>query len=715
MLCDLEDQCRLAWGAAYPRPVKINNQKGEWIFHFKNHEADAKPSTIVYGDYRKLQINGRHDFQREFFLPDDLSAQQMGDYLAQKYGRQLPTGPNLANLATPKSDQNVPTTGLQFYKANRKRWDPGIAAHAERCAAAFPEPIIEDKNAMKLIYRKKLGDKIAHARMFGSPMLIRSVEGVGKSSALRGILRGEALDQPDKLVAFAYRSREQAREKAAEFSEHGFATVAIMPFWEHLNEICDDLGQDRIDREEVEEDVDSLELCEILAEICVRHPQAYAELERRRKAIWSEHPFSATTLVAMTHKAAQLWPHNAGMRAWHHPDFDPDGDPAQVQALSNDFDLSEIVFDDPEFDDFVHVIPDHVYSKMQSLQEANPNWHNIRRRERKQIYHSVRTEVPFQSFYEFDTNMRIQLDNLAPYKVGCDRYPYGQDNPQAKHKLYMNEAARTFYIGPQSWLSDISRDKCTFLTTEKLVADVIQRCFEVVKHRSRLMSLDLTNMPGIFPIKIPVFLDPRAWAREKDIEALVHDIRTNDSNSVIIANGVEAKNDVYKFQGMKGLNGLETSNIYVIMTWFAPEHYEKLNILGQWLDSDKILLDYYVDQLCQAVGRNTGFRQCSPEAKISVTMSSSLWKKYLFRLNDMPSRVKLYEIDEAPWRSELSLPLTWRRNMNPMLLLLPPSQHSSLLSILENRLERGDVGPLSETMRSPSAPARSCYESMEFD
>ena len=166
------------------------------------------------------------------------------------------------------------------------------------------------------------------------------------------------------------------------------------------------------------------------------------------------------------------------------------------------------------------------------------------------------------------------------------------------------------------------------------------------------MSLDLTNMRGIFPIKIPVFLDHRARGRDKDIEALVHEIRSNDPNGVIIANGVETNNNIYTFQGMKGLNGLETSNIHVIMTWFAPEHYEKLNILGQWLDNDEVLLDYYLDQICQAVGRNTGFRQCSPEVKVSVTMSSSFWRKYLFRLNDISSRVKLYEVGEAPWRSD---------------------------------------------------------------
>ena len=485
MLFDLQDQCQLEWGE-YPRPVEIGTQNGEWIFHFQNHEGDAKPSTFVYGDYRKLQINGRSDFKREFFLPDNLSAQEMGNYLAQKYGAQLPTGPASAKSAAGDEGQITPTRGFQAYK-NRVR-KPPLVQYAEGWAARFPEPIIEDKNQLKLRYRRKLPHLIVEARSFPLPMLIRSAEGIGKSSALRGILWGEALDyalgnidSKPKFVAFAYRSRKQAKQKAAEFSEDKFPTVVIMPFWEHLNEICDELGEDRIDREEFESQLESRELCEILSEIWAWNPQVYAELERRRKAIWSEYPFSVTTLIAMTHKAAQLWPHNANMRAWHHPDFDPDGDQAQVEVLSKEFDLLAVVFDDPEVDDFVDIIPDHLYSQLKSLQGDNPNWRNIRRRERQEIYRHVRSDLPFKSFYEFDAHMRKDLDALTAYKVDCELYPYGQDNPQAEKKLYMDEAGKTFYIGPQSWLSDPSRNKCTFLTTEKLVTDVIQRCFEAKK------------------------------------------------------------------------------------------------------------------------------------------------------------------------------------------------------------------------------------------
>jgi hypothetical protein len=223
MLCDLQDQCRLEWGASYPRPVKIALQKGEWIFRFKNHEADMNPSTIVCGGYRKVQINGKNNFQQDLFLPDGMSAQEMGDYLAQKYGAEFPTGLALRKSAAGDEDQITPISGFEAYK-NRVR-KPPLVQYAEGWAASFPEPIIDDKNELKSRYRGKLPALLVQARAFPLPMLIRSVEGIGKSSAIRGILSGEALDyalgdidSKPKFVAFAYRSRKQARQKANEFS-----------------------------------------------------------------------------------------------------------------------------------------------------------------------------------------------------------------------------------------------------------------------------------------------------------------------------------------------------------------------------------------------------------------------------------------------------------------------------------------------------------------
>ena len=64
----------IGMGCVISASTQNSQTNGEWIFRFKNHEGDAQLSNTG-GDYRKLQINGRGEFEQEFFLSDGLSAQ----------------------------------------------------------------------------------------------------------------------------------------------------------------------------------------------------------------------------------------------------------------------------------------------------------------------------------------------------------------------------------------------------------------------------------------------------------------------------------------------------------------------------------------------------------------------------------------------------------------------------------------------------------------
>ena len=102
---------------------------------------------------------------------------------------------------------------------------------------------------------------------------------------------------------------------------------------------------------------------------------------------------------------------------------------------------------------------------------------------------------------------------------------------------------------------------------------------------------------------------------------------------------------------MKGLNGLESNDIYIIVTCLSPAKYAELNVFGQWLGIPNIIQTYYQDQINQAVGRNTGFRQSSDcKAKTVVIASRRLWNNVLRGLSERPGRVLLYECStERPW------------------------------------------------------------------
>jgi len=65
----------------------------------------------------------------------------------------------------------------------------------------------------------------------------------------------------------------------------------------------------------------------------------------------------------------------------------------------------------------------------------------------------------------------------------------------------------SYYVGAKEWLSGID-GHLTFLTTEAFVTEVIERALRL--HRRSPIRLDLTNLPDVYPIKVPVRFDKRA-------------------------------------------------------------------------------------------------------------------------------------------------------------------------------------------------------------
>ena len=151
----------------------------------------------------------------------------------------------------------------------------------------------------------------------------------------------------------------------------------------------------------------------------------------------------------------------------------------------------------------------------------------------------------------------------------------------------------------------------------EVFAEVIKRSDEdIIETESRnwrrrpLFRLALDDVPGVYPIHVPLFLDARARADRKDgmqgVSALAAEIAAADPDAIVISDGVSGVPNVYTFQSMKGLNGLERKNLYIILTWLAPDKYVELNVLGQWLGCGRVIEQHYQDQINQAAGRNRG-------------------------------------------------------------------------------------------------------------
>ena len=104
------------------------------------------------------------------------------------------------------------------------------------------------------------------------------------------------------------------------------------------------------------------------------------------------------------------------------------------------------------------------------------------------------------TFDDFDELVRLKLDTLKSFQVDYDTFPYGKDNSEGSG-IYRPQHGTWYYIGLKSWLLEMWTVVPTFLTTEDVVAQIIKKSYE----ERRPLSLELDDLPGIFPIKVPVF------------------------------------------------------------------------------------------------------------------------------------------------------------------------------------------------------------------
>jgi hypothetical protein len=257
-----------------------------------------------------------------------------------------------------------------------------------------------------------------------------------------------------------------------------------------------------------------------------------------------------------------------------------------------------------------------------------------------------------KGFDDFDELMRLKLSALSSINVDFDKFPYGKDN--GKTGIYLQKNGEQYFLGPKQWIAGMTAVP-TFLTTEEVVAQVIMKAFAEVSEKAEELLSDGAKLPnkqvyrldleadGVFPVHVPVVFDSRARAdwngKKPGVTDLALSIAANDPNAIVIANGVsKISPQILTFQRMKGLNGLEGRNIYIVLTWLPPQKYAELNVLSQWLGSETTIYEYHQDQINQAVGRNRGFRQSDEETTTIIIASRGLWNGFLHNCHN--SRVK---------------------------------------------------------------------------
>lgn len=639
LLARIAEELHSEWGQSYPRPVSAARDKqGEWIITFQNHAHDRHSSTICKGDHRTLLFAGTNNFTKTLFLPDRMTAQQFCDHLELSTvgvsTRIIPTVTQATSTRTgTPTNWYIKALTDRLYAAGSALKDPAHLAAAYR--SAFP-PIIDD------------------VRSLGLPYIIKSGEGVGKNYAHFRSVADAALDasmanESDVLRfhCFASRSRDQARQKAEEFRRccSGHHPIVVHGFRHHYEQCCADLGVTPIPKSSFR----SGSLDGILAAIKRTQPAVYNRLETVRKSLWQTaggniRPNDGTWIVFTTQALARTFNYGQTTPLWYHPEFDPE-QPGSYAAVRDRMKLINVVYDELETQDCLEILSQEMKAFVAEQQAAFPNWRSLPRAERQAQFTTLRRSgrIPVDgptTFDELDAKMRISLCHLKEVRVDFDAIPYGFDRGESG--LYKGENGKAFFLGIPSWLGLL---KWGFLTTESLVTNILGKAFET--RRKNLLRFDMDQLPGLYPIKIPLFIDKRASAR--GAASLAQEIMANDDNAVVISNHVSDMDRCINFQKVKGHNGLADKNIYIVLTCLSGRQYAELNVIGQWLEMPNIIELYYQDQIDQAVGRNRGFRQ-TPGTKCSVIVSNRLYQGVIADLSaKVCGRTLLYPDSKCPW------------------------------------------------------------------
>ncbi|MGB6078509.1 MAG: hypothetical protein WBF99_03535 [Xanthobacteraceae bacterium] len=645
VITELQSICLQEWGE-YPKPVSVEYQNGQWIIHFQNNGADKNPSTIVAGDNRKLLLRGKNSFSQDFFLPDHMTAQELVGHLDNRFG-------NLRSILKPGSPSDVVSSPRQPpYKRPTGPSQPFIRLLEGCIRARFPEPLGDiSTDELHCRYREKLRNVISNARDW-KDYIILSGEGIGKTTMHFDILSNEALDAAiiscddiQRFSCFAFRSSTQAQLKADEYRSHPNSkqrhAVNIQSFWKIYQGCCRDEEACPFSKNEFPDH----SINAVLRKISNEQPHVFARLEKVRKDIWSQFD-AGNTVLFTSHGTAMSWHLSQITRIWHHPDFWPFDDSQDHELLRRQFVLATVIIDEPEIDEMLHFISKPLYDHLRSQQQETPSWRNLDRRAREMHFKSAKEQIPVSDrgieFETYDELMRLNLAGLVEHDVDYDAIPFGHDRTPTG--IYRAEHGKTFYIGEKEWPFS-SQTQWGFLTTERLVTDVIAKIYE--KRRRTLLRIEADDMTGVYPIKIPVYFDARA--RSQEVTDLAKEIMENNSRARVISDGVDnGLAGVLTFQRMKGSNDLTEYDIYVIVTPLAPAQFARLNVIGQWLLIPNIIAQHYQGLINQAVGRNTGFRQ-REETKAVVVTSRRMQKLVPDAVNQLRPRVLLYRTNERPW------------------------------------------------------------------
>ena len=631
VLAAIQDLCRQEWGSEYPKPVAYEwRNTGSYCINFQNDEHDKHPATFVFGQNRTINFRGEQQISDLKFLPDGMTADEIVKHCIERFNpivdADTTTNDAVKDTEPPSSepdDQGETQSvrqgfDLEYLAQRSPSWVSRIRLPTHGV----------DREELKRLSRRKLSDLI-YRRDSNRDTLVKGPEGLGKTTAYYPILANKAWDEnqgtgSNRFSAIACRSYEQAEDKLSEYlrqktyPEQG--GQLIKGFNRHYQEAYKRNGLDPLDADD-----DVSDLNEFLERIKCEQPEVYSDMLAEKEKFWTGCRFdAAATLLFTAHAMAATFNRSIWNRAWYHPDFYPGNE--NYHDLAQEMKISNVLHDEVEKDSILSIIPRPLGDFIRALQQEHSDWEYLPRAKKVGIHRSRARDLNGRTFEQLEELMRTDFSALSIQKVDFTAIPYGTDNKPSG--LYGRTSGLEFYLGLKTHFFDDSV-RWIFLTTEEVPARILTELY--ARANRNLPTITLDDIPELFPIRIPVQIDPRAATSRKN--ALVRDLNAR-GYEVIADKAVEAIN----FQSMKGRNDLSDSDLAIVPNFLHPDEYAQLNAIGVWLNIPEITSLHHQDQINQAVGRSKGFRDRGK--RVVVICTNKFWKSELSKLKG--SRVQLY-------------------------------------------------------------------------
>ncbi len=599
------------WGE-FPKPVNLSFDGTHNIAFFKNDASDVHPSTLIQGDHRKLRCAGKGSPGEDLFLPNEMTLDETLDLLNPTTSSALnePTQTKKRSLATPLSRFREQATD----KASSRT----LAGRILRSAASW--------NGLVLVQAPEgIGKTYS---LMDSASELRWDEDSGRLQNAERVSREPNLSRGFTVISC--RSYEQLAEKHDELLTVPNAPSSAVILKSVGQLYIEAIGSNRKAKMLTREEAGRKGYSSLIEAIKYEQPEVFSRMEELRDRLWcsdgSAPVFDPDGFVLMVHDLLKVWPHAFYTRAFLHPEFPSDLDPAKIERCASEMWAHRVIFDEVGWADLVSVERswrvDLAHQIRKRCKSSGSEWDDAPLHERVSAYHDGLTQQGRRpnelSFDDCDGIIRTKFQDRHRVKVDTQTYPFGKGTTD--NNIYARADGNPFYCKPRRWPQALDCPVIV-LTTEDFPRLVLKGIRAQADTDIRITIINLTDTPNLFQDMVPIVFDERTRMNRRTDQSgnhlqAVQDLAEealNEGFDYVISNGLSNLDQnwpgrVMSHTAARGRNDLRGKSIATLVTYPSVDEYEIYCVLGAAFGIPAPVGTAYRDMVFQDLGRNLGFR-----------------------------------------------------------------------------------------------------------